>query len=39
MSALPDASGAPVASEDKPQDAALTQALQRSYQHGFVTDI
>ncbi|HOV19012.1 Fe-S cluster assembly protein SufB [Ottowia sp.] len=39
MSALPDAPGAPVASEDKPQDAALTQALQRSYQHGFVTDI
>ena len=39
MSALPDASGAPVASEDKPQEAALTQALQRSYQHGFVTDI
>ena len=30
---------APVASEDKPQDAALTQALQRSYQYGFVTDI
>jgi len=28
-----------VASEDKPQDAALTQALQRSYQYGFVTDI
>ena len=39
MSALPDAPGAPVVSEDKPQDAALTQALQRSYQHGFVTDI
>ena len=30
---------APLASEDKPQDAALTQALQRSYQYGFVTDI
>ncbi len=28
-----------VATEEKPQDAALTQALQRSYQHGFVTDI
>ena len=39
MSALPDAPGAPIASEDKPQEAALTQALQRSYQHGFVTDI
>ena len=24
---------------DKPQDAALEQALQRPYQHGFVTDI
>ena len=33
MSALPDSPGAPE------QEAALTQALQRSYQHGFVTDI
>ena len=24
---------------DKPQDAALEQALQRPYQHGFVTDV
>jgi len=40
MSALPQPSGAPVASEDRPEQApALTQALQRPYQHGFVTDI
>ncbi|WP_024539857.1 Fe-S cluster assembly protein SufB [Comamonas badia] len=34
-----DTVSAASAIEDKPQDAALTQALQRSYQHGFVTDI
>ena len=34
-----DTVSAASAIEDKPQDEALTQALQRSYQHGFVTDI
>ena len=34
-----DTVSAASAIEDKPHDEALTQALQRSYQHGFVTDI
>ena len=39
MAALPEASGLPTASEEKTQAPALTQALARPYQHGFVTDI
>ena len=34
-----DTVSAASAIEDKSQDAALTQALQRSYQYGFVTEI
>ncbi len=34
-----DIPGALAVSEGKPQAPALTQALQRPYQHGFVTDI
>ena len=37
MAASPDTT--PSISPDKPQDEALTQALARPYQHGFVTDI
>ncbi|WP_293225872.1 Fe-S cluster assembly protein SufB [Ottowia sp.] len=39
MAALPEASGLPIASEEKTQAPALTQALARPYQHGFVTDV
>ena len=39
MAALPEASGLAPASEEKTQAPALTQALARPYQHGFVTDI
>ncbi|MEZ5608696.1 MAG: Fe-S cluster assembly protein SufB [Burkholderiaceae bacterium] len=39
MAALPEASGLPTASEEKTQAPALTQALARPYQHGFVTDV
>jgi len=39
MSTPADNANTSVATEEKPQGAALTQALQRSYQHGFVTDI
>ncbi|MCZ2105308.1 MAG: Fe-S cluster assembly protein SufB [Comamonadaceae bacterium] len=39
MSTPADNVSALAASEERPQDAALTQALQRSYQYGFVTDI
>lgn len=35
----PQSSALAQALADKPQDAALEQALQRPYQHGFVTDI
>ena len=37
--ASPDPISTARALADKPQEAPLEQALQRPYQHGFVTDI